>query len=125
LGSLERFMGILIENYAGAFPLWLAPVQVSLLAVTDAVMPYVDEIAQNMREKGIRVEVTGGMSIGKAIRNAEKAKMPVMCIVGAREAEAGTLSVRTYADGELGVMSAEQVIETVAAAAASRADLSF
>eukprot|EP00890_Picochlorum_soloecismus_P006514 jgi/Picsp_1/688/NSC_00682-R1_protein len=125
LGSLERFMGILIENYAGAFPLWLAPVQVSLLAVTDAVMPYVDEIAQKMRDKGIRVELTGGMSIGKAIRNAEKAKMPIMCIVGAREAEAGTLSVRTYADGELGVMSAEQVIEAVATAAAGRADLSF
>ena len=118
-------MGILIENYAWAFPLWLAPVQVSLLAVTDTVMPYVDDIAQKMRDKGIRVEVTGGMSIGKAIRNAEKAKMPVMCIVGAREAEAGTLSVRTYGDGELGVMSAEQVIDSVARASAGRTDLSF
>ncbi len=82
-------------------------------------------MSQKMRDKGIRVELTGGMSIGKAIRNAEKAKMPIMCIVGAREAEAGTLSVRTYADGELGVMSAEQVIEAVATAAAGRADLSF
>ena len=113
LGSLERFMGILIENYAGAFPVWLAPVQISLLAVTDAVLPYVTEVADKMRKNGIRVEITSGMSIGKAIRNSEKAKMPVMCVVGAREAESGTLSVRTYADGEIGELPADDVISKV------------
>lgn len=120
LGSLERFMGILIENYAGAFPIWFAPVQVTLLAVTDAVMPYVEEVAKQMREDGIRVETVGGMSMGKAIRNAEKAKIPVMCIIGEREAEAKTLSVRTYVDGELGVLSADVVRSKVAAAANQR-----
>ncbi len=120
LGSLERFMGILIENYAGAFPIWFAPVQLTLLAVTDAVMPYVEEVAKQMREDGIRVETVGGMSMGKAIRNAEKAKIPVMCIIGEREAEAKTLSVRTYVDGELGVLSADVVRSKVAAAANQR-----
>lgn len=125
LGSLERFMGILIENYAGAFPLWLAPVQVSLLAVTDAVDPYVKEVAAKLRAKGIRVETVGGMSIGKAIRNAEKAKIPVMCVVGAREAENNTLSVRTYADGEIGTISVDNVIEQVSEAAEKRQALSL
>ena len=125
LGSLERFMGILIENYAGAFPVWLAPVQVSLLAVTDAVMPYVQEVAREMRESGIRVETIGGMSIGKAIRNAEKSKVPVMCVIGEREAEAKTLSVRTYADGELGSMAADVVRQRVALAAQNREEIQF
>jgi len=117
---LERFMGILIENYAGAFPIWFAPVQVSLLAVTDAVMPYVQDVAKQMRAEGIRVETVGGMSIGKAIRNAETAKIPVMCIIGEREAEAKTLSVRTYADGELGALSADLVRTKVAEASNQR-----
>ena len=125
LGSLERFMGILIENYAGAFPVWLAPVQVSLLAVTDAVMPYVQEVAREMRESGLRVETIGGMSIGKAIRNAEKSKVPVMCVIGEREAEAKTLSVRTYEDGELGSMSADVVRQRVALAVQDRENIQF
>jgi threonyl-tRNA synthetase len=125
LGSLERFMGILIENYAGAFPVWLAPVQVSLLAVTDAVMPYVQEVAREMRESGLRVETIGGMSIGKAIRNAEKSKVPVMCVIGEREAEAKTLSVRTYEDGELGSMSADVVRQRVALAVQDRVNIQF
>lgn len=125
LGSLERFMGILIENYAGAFPAWLAPVQVSLLAVTDAVMPYVEDVAKKMREDGIRVETVGGMSIGKAIRNAEKAKIPVMCVIGEREAEGNTLSVRTYANGEIGTMPADAVREKVAKAAHDRTQIEF
>lgn len=122
LGSLERFMGVLIENYAGAFPLWLAPTQVRLLPVTDAVRPYVDEVAGKLRAAGARVEVVSGMSIGKAIRNAETAKIPVMCVVGAREAEAGTLSVRTYKDGELGALPVEEVVARVGAAVTERKD---
>lgn len=121
LGSLERFMGILIENYAGAFPVWLAPVQMTLIAVTDNVMPYVEEVAKELRENGLRIETIGGMSIGKAIRNAEKSKVPVMCVVGEREAKENTLSVRTYADGELGSMSVDYVKEMVCQAALNRA----
>lgn len=125
LGSLERFMGILIENYAGAFPVWLAPVQMTLIAVTDAVMPYVQEVASEMRSNGLRVETIGGMSIGKAIRNAEKSKVPVMCIVGEREAEGRTLSVRTYADGELGSMPVDLVKEKVCIAVDTRSPIEF
>jgi threonyl-tRNA synthetase len=121
-GSLERFMGVLTENYAGAFPLWLAPVQVRLLPVTDAVAPYVVDVAARLRAAGARVEVVSGQSVGKAIRGAEMAKIPVMCVVGAREAEAGSLSVRTYKDGELGALPAEEVVARVAAAVAGRGD---
>lgn len=120
LGSLERFMGILIENYAGAFPLWLAPVQIRLLPVNDSVAEYVAGVATRLREAGARVEVVTGMSIGKAIRNAETAKIPVMCVVGAREAEASTLSVRTYKDGELGALSADEVVTRMKTAIAER-----
>jgi threonyl-tRNA synthetase len=121
-GSLERFFGILIEDRAGAFPLWLAPVQLRLLPVNDAVRPYCEEVAAAARAAGLRAEVAGAASIGKLIRNAETAKVPVMAVVGAREAEARALSVRTYAAGELGAMPAEEVIARAAAAAAGKAD---
>lgn len=125
LGSLERFMGILIENYAGAFPLWLAPVQVVLIAVTDAVMPYVNDVAEEMRAGGLRVETIGGMPIGKSIRNAEKSKVPVMCIVGEREAESRTLSVRTYQDGEQGSLMVDTVRDKLCLAAENRSSIDF
>lgn len=118
-------MGILIENYAGAFPLWLAPVQVVLIAVTDAVMPYVNDVAEEMRAYGLRVETIGGMPIGKSIRNAEKSKVPVMCIVGEREAESRTLSVRTYQDGEQGSMMVDLVRDKLCLAAQNRSLIDF
>jgi len=122
LGSLERFMGVLIENYAGAFPFWLAPVQVRLLAVSDAVLDYVNQVATRLRALGARVEVVSGMSVGKAIRNAEMAKVPVMCVVGSREADAGTLSVRTYKQGEMGALSIEDVAARVGNAISQRGE---
>ncbi len=122
LGSLERFMGVLIENYAGAFPMWLAPVQVHLVPVNDSVLPFVNEVALKLRSAGARVEVINGMSVGKAIRNAETSKIPVMCVVGAREAEAGTLAVRTYKDGELGSLSVQEVVDRVGAGIINRSD---
>lgn len=122
LGSLERFMGVLIENYAGAFPLWLAPVQVRLIPVNDSVMSYVEDVASKMQALGLRVEVVKGMSIGKAIRNSETAKVPVMCVVGGKEAEAGTLSVRTYSGGEMGVINADEVVQRLAEADKKRTD---
>jgi threonyl-tRNA synthetase len=111
-GSLERLIGILIEEYAGDFPLWLAPVQARLMAVSDDFRPYAEEIATQMQAQGIRAEVdTSGERLGKMIRNAEKLKIPVMAIVGAQEVESNTLSIRTRAKGELGAMGVSEVIE--------------
>lgn len=122
LGSLERFMGVLIENYAGAFPMWLAPVQVRLVPVNNTVEAFVAEVAAKLRAAGARVAVVTGQSVGKAIRNAETAKIPVMCVVGNREAEAGTLAVRTYKDGEVGSLSVQEVVDRVVAGITQRKD---
>ncbi|MEB3180168.1 MAG: threonine--tRNA ligase [Nostocaceae cyanobacterium] len=111
-GSLERLIGILIEEYAGDFPLWLAPVQAKLLPVTEAQLDYSKEVAAKMRAVGIRAEVdTSGDRLGKLIRNAEKEKIPVMAVVGAKEVESVSLSIRTRASGELGSMPASEVID--------------
>ncbi|KAK9857216.1 hypothetical protein WJX84_005920 [Apatococcus fuscideae] len=121
-GSIERFFGILVENYAGAFPIWLAPVQAQILPVSPAVAEYAEEAAASMRAKGLRVEVAGGERIGKLIRNAEKAKVPVMCVVGTKEAEAASLSVRTYGPqgGELGMLPITEVVDLLQAASLSQ-----
>ena len=109
-GSLERLIGILIEEYAGDFPLWLAPVQIRLLAVGDDFLPYAKEVAAKMQGEGIRAEAdTSGERLGKLIRNAEKGKIPVMAVVGAKELETNSLSIRTRAAGDLGVMSVADV----------------
>jgi threonyl-tRNA synthetase len=110
LGSIERFFGVLIEHYAGAFPLWLAPVQVRLLPVSDEFAPYCAEAAAALRAAGLRVEVMSRMSIAKMIRTAEKAKTPLMAVVGAREAGARTLSVRSYSEGEIGELPLAEVV---------------
>ena len=121
-GSLERFFGILVENYAGAFPLWLAPLQVRLLPVNEDVGPYAQEAAARLRAAGARVEVMERASIAKMIRTAEKAKTPVMAVVGAKEAESGGLSVRLYGGEDLGSMPLDAVATRIAAAIASRGD---
>ena len=115
-GSLERFFGILTENYAGAFPLWIAPTQVRLLPVTDAVDDYVQETARKLRAAGIRCDVQSQERLAKLVRNAEKAKIPVMCVVGEQEAKDGTLAVRTYADGDQGVLSVDDEVARISAA---------
>ncbi len=102
-GSLERLIGILIEQYAGDFPTWLAPVQIRLLPVGDDFVQFAKETAAAMQLLGIRAEVDlGGDRLGKLIRNAEKDKIPVMAVVGAKEIESNSLSIRTRAEGELG-----------------------
>ncbi len=111
-GSLERLIGILIEEYAGDFPLWLAPVQGRLLPVSDEFLPFAQEVATSMLSAGIRAEVdTSGERLGKQIRNGEKEKIPVMAVVGAKELESRTLSIRTRSSGELGTMAVGEVIE--------------
>ncbi len=121
-GSLERFFGILVENYAGAFPLWLAPVQVRLLPVNEAVLPYVEEAARELRAAGVRVEVMERQSLGKMIRLAQTAKTPVACVVGSKEAEDRALSVRLYGGQDLGSLALDEVVARARAAIASRGE---
>ncbi|MFN9733233.1 MAG: threonine--tRNA ligase [Microcystis sp.] len=110
-GSLERLIGILIEEYAGDFPLWLAPVQIRLLPVSDSQLDYAKEVTAKMQLLGIRDETdTSGERLGKMIRNAETEKIPVMAVVGAKEMETNSLSIRTRATGDLGVISVEEVV---------------
>ncbi|MEI6446021.1 MAG: threonine--tRNA ligase [Nostocales cyanobacterium ELA583] len=113
-GSLERLIGILIEEYAGDFPLWLAPVQIRLLPVGDVQLDFTKEVAAKMVALGIRAEVDlSGDRLGKLIRNAEKDKIPVMAVVGAKEVEANSLSIRTRASGELGVITVDEVASKI------------
>eukprot|EP00958_Prasinococcus_capsulatus_P013427 scaffold1385_cov403-Prasinococcus_capsulatus_cf.AAC.3 len=107
-GSLERFYGILIENYAGEFPLWIAPVQARLLPVTDEAVPYAREVVRKMKAFGLRAEIVGGERLGKLVRNAEKDRVPVMGIIGMSEVENAQISVRTRAGGELGPMGVDE-----------------
>ncbi|MEY2859485.1 MAG: hypothetical protein RLZZ74_3801 [Cyanobacteriota bacterium] len=116
-GSLERLIGILIEEYAGDFPLWLAPIQVRLLPVRPDHYEYVQAVAAKMRAAGIRAEAdTNGDRLGKMVRNAEKQKIPVMSVVGDQEVADNTLSIRTRASGELGAMAIEEVINKLTTA---------
>ena len=110
-GSLERLIGILIEQYAGDFPLWLAPIQVRLLPVSAEFLPFAKEVAAKMKALNIRAEADENSErLGKLIRNAEKDKIPVMGVVGAKEVEANSLNIRTRASGELGAISVDEVI---------------
>ena len=116
-GSLERLIGILIEEYAGDFPLWLAPEQVRLLPVGDAQLDFTKDVAVKMKAVGIRAHVDiSGDRLGKLIRNAEKEKIPVMAVVGAKEVETNTLSIRTRANGELGTVPVAEILEKIKSA---------
>ncbi|WKT84617.1 MULTISPECIES: threonine--tRNA ligase [unclassified Thermosynechococcus] len=116
-GSLERLIGILIEEYAGDFPFWLAPEQVRLLPVGDEQRPYAERVAAQLREQGVRVSVDrSGDRLGKQIRNAETQKIPVMGIVGAKEVESETVSIRTRAAGDVGALPVKQLIEKLTSA---------
>ncbi|NEQ54342.1 MAG: threonine--tRNA ligase [Leptolyngbya sp. SIO3F4] len=120
-GSLERFFGILVENYAGIFPLWLAPVQVRLLPVSDAQRDYANQVAQTLQQQGFRVEVdTSGERLGKQIRTAELEKIPVISVIGQREMDSQTIGVRTRQSGDLGALSVPDVIEKLQDAIAQK-----
>lgn len=123
-GSLERLIGILIEEYVGDFPFWLAPVQVRIAQVSDEQLPYAKEIAEKMRALGIRAEAdTSGERLPKQIRNAEKQKIPVMGVVGFKEVETNSLSIRTRAAGgqskDLGAIPVTEVMERMQKAIAN------
>jgi threonyl-tRNA synthetase len=111
LGSFERFIGILIEHYAGEFPLWLAPVQALLLPIADRHVEYAERVAAELRAAGLRVEVDERTeSVGRKIREGELRKAPYMLILGDKEAEAGEVSVRRHREGDLGAMAVDDFI---------------
>jgi threonyl-tRNA synthetase len=114
LGSMERFAGILIEHYAGRFPVWLAPVQAIVLPVSDRHNDYGGRVLAELREAGLRVEADDrSESVGKKIRDAELGRYPYMLVVGDREQEAGAVAVRSHEEGELGAMPVAAFAERV------------
>ncbi|MBF0491367.1 MAG: threonine--tRNA ligase [Deltaproteobacteria bacterium] len=111
MGSLERFFGILIEQYAGAFPLWLAPVQVNLIPIAADQVAYAEKVKERLLEKGYRVEVDArSEKLGLKIRESQMQKIPYMVVMGAKEVEAERLSVRSRVKGDLGQMDLEQFL---------------
>ncbi|MGH7231436.1 MAG: threonine--tRNA ligase [Nitrospiraceae bacterium] len=116
MGSIERFFGILVEHYAGAFPTWLAPVQAKVLGITDKQRSYAESIVEQLRASGVRAEADlRNEKVGFKIREAEKAKIPYMLVVGDREMEAGTVSVRGRSGANLGSQSVQGVIDVIRA----------
>lgn len=110
LGSLERFVGGLIEHYGGAFPVWLAPVQVVVMPITDAQHEYAAGLVDRLRAEGLRVEFDSrNEKVNRKIRDAEEMKIPYMLVAGAREAENGTVSVRQHGKGDTGVFPFEEI----------------
>jgi threonyl-tRNA synthetase len=121
-GSMERFFGVLIEHYAGAFPMWLAPVQVAVLPITDRVNEYSEKVAAELRAAGLRVEANlRSEKIGAKIRDAQMQKVPFMLVLGDREMEDGNVAVRERLKGDIGVMSLNDFVEMARGLVATRA----
>jgi len=111
MGSIERFLSILIEHYGGAFPFWLAPVQVQLLPIGEEQNDYADNVASELKAKGIRIEINNqNETIGKKIREGEMQKIPYLLIVGKKEVEESKVAVRQHGKGDKGMMSLEEFI---------------
>ena len=109
-GSIERFIGILIEHFAGKFPLWLAPVQVKLMTVTEKFSDYALKVAEQFEEAGLRVETDiRNEKIGYKIREARNERNPYLCVIGENEVNAGTLTVRNTKTGEEVVMTPDEL----------------
>jgi threonyl-tRNA synthetase len=121
-GSIERFFGVLIEHYAGAFPLWLAPVQVAVLPITDRINEYAESVAAELRSAGFRVEAnTKSDKIGAKIRDAQMQKVPYMLVLGDKELEENTVAVRERKQGDVGAMSLAEFKEMITQQKLSRA----
>src|SRR6266550_1813910 len=111
-GSIERFFGVLIEHYAGAFPMWLAPVQVAVLPITDRINEYAETVAQQLRDAGLRVELNvRSDKIGAKIRDAQLQKIPFMLVLGDREMEQSKVAVRERTKGDIGAMSLDEFVK--------------
>ena len=121
-GSVERFFGVLIEHYAGAFPLWLAPVQATVLPITDHQIAYAEAVAEELRSGGLRIEVDRrSEKIGFKIREAQLQKVPYMLVVGQREAESGQVAVRHRRKGDTGTRTPAEFLADVLPLIESRA----
>ncbi|MBL6798477.1 MAG: threonine--tRNA ligase [Synechococcus sp. BS307-5m-G39] len=121
-GSLERFFGIMTENYAGDYPFWLAPEQVRLLPVTDEVQPYAASLLDQLTQAGVRATIDrSGDRLGKLIRTGEQMKIPVLAVIGAKEAEQNAVSLRSRRDGDLGVVAVADLLQAAQSANTQRA----
>jgi threonyl-tRNA synthetase len=115
LGSIERFFGILIEHYAGEFPLWLAPTQVAIVPISQNYIEYASSVAKELRKAGIRYEVDErNEKIGYKIRDWEMQKVAYMLIVGEKEQEAKAVSVRKHKEGDQGSLALSEFIDKIA-----------
>ena len=113
-GSMERFIALLIEHCAGKFPLWLAPVQVKILPISDKFMEYAENVLNKLKNADIRAEIDDrSEKIGKKIRDAELAKIPFMLVIGEREMNEEKISVRRQGKGDLGSKNLEEFVEMV------------
>jgi threonyl-tRNA synthetase len=113
-GSMERFIGILIEHYGGALPVWLSPVQVKILPISDRFIEKAAAVEKTFKASGIRVETDiRAEKIGYKIREAEVSKIPYMAIIGEKELESGSLSIRQHGKGDIGTLSIEDFIKKV------------
>jgi threonyl-tRNA synthetase len=120
-GSVERFFGILVEHYAGAFPVWLAPIQVSVMPVTDRTLDYARQVTEKLQAAGLRVELDDRKEkVNFKIREAQLQKIPYMLVVGDREADTGTVSVRNRKHGDQGVKPLEMFLAEIGQLAASK-----
>ena len=123
LGSFERFIGILIENYSGDFPFWLAPEQIRILPVSDEARSFSDQVLQRLKHMDIRASVdTSGERLGKLIRNGEKSKIPVLAVIGAKETENSSVSLRSRRSGDLGEIPLDELIRSAVTADQQRCD---
>jgi threonyl-tRNA synthetase len=108
-GSVERFFGVLIEHFAGAFPFWLAPVQIAVLPITDRINDYAEAVANDLKESGFRVDLSlKSDKIGAKIREAQMQKVPFMLVLGDKELEENKIAVRERKAGDLGAMSLDE-----------------
>ncbi|MEO5783406.1 MAG: His/Gly/Thr/Pro-type tRNA ligase C-terminal domain-containing protein, partial [Ginsengibacter sp.] len=113
-GSMERFVALLTEHCAGKFPLWLAPVQVKILPISDKFITYAENVSNKLKKADIRAEIDDrSEKIGKKIRDTELAKVPLMLVIGEKEVNEEKISVRRQGKGDLGVKTIEEFIETV------------
>jgi threonyl-tRNA synthetase len=114
LGSFERFMMLLIEHFAGAFPLWLAPEQVRIIPVSDKFSEYAKSVHERLSKEGVRVKLDDDSeSLGKRIRTAEKLKVPIIMVVGEKEQESSSVALRKHGEGDLGSKSLDEAVSMI------------
>jgi threonyl-tRNA synthetase len=112
LGSMERFMGVLIEHYAGAFPVWLSPVQATLIPIADRHLPYISEVAKKLEDAGLRVQIDDRSErMNAKIRDAQNQKIPYMLVVGDQEVSQGQVALRLRSGENPGPMDLQAFIE--------------